>query len=151
MDYFVESNTTSRLKPVNQIIPHRETLQNKTWSILGPVLYLLLTADIPVRKSTTLITFADDTAIFSVNNNLTKATVNLQLTFNNILEWTKKWRIKINKLKSVHVTYTLKKSTTNLWELIKALFFTKAQLNIWAWSLMHILPGRIIFGLSEWN
>lgn len=91
----------SSLKPISAGVPQG--------SVLGPMLYLLFTADIPKGKSTTMATFADDTAILSVNSCLAKATKNLQLALDDISEWTKKWRIKINELKSVHVTYTLRK------------------------------------------
>ncbi|KAL0098782.1 hypothetical protein PUN28_015784 [Cardiocondyla obscurior] len=74
------------------------------------MLYLLFTADIPRRNSVTIATFADDTAILSANNCLAKATENLQSTLDDISEWTKRWKIKINELKSVHVIYTLKKT-----------------------------------------
>jgi hypothetical protein len=35
----------------------------------------------------------------------------LQATINNIDEWAKKWRIKINQSKSTHITFTLRKQT----------------------------------------
>lgn len=78
-------------------------------SVLVPMLYLLFTADIPRRNSITIATFADDMAILSASNCLAKATENLQSTLDDIFEWTKKWKIKINELKSVHVIYTLRK------------------------------------------
>ncbi len=47
-------------------------------SVLGPVLYILFTADIPVHPDTFLATFADDTAILSSNSDPEIASLNLQ-------------------------------------------------------------------------
>lgn len=75
-------------------------------SILGPILYLLYTSDLPHLQDTTVATFADDTAIMAVGRNIDEATRKLQIASDAILEWTKKWKIKLNEMKSVHVTFT---------------------------------------------
>jgi len=46
-------------------------------SVLGPVLYLLYTCDIPKLENNTIATFADDTAILAVGNNITTSTEKL--------------------------------------------------------------------------
>jgi len=81
-------------------------------SVLGPFLYTLFTADVPQHNSTTISTFADDTAVLSRHTNLTTAIANLQTHLDSIEEWTQKWRLKINKNKSTHVTFTLRKGNT---------------------------------------
>lgn len=78
-------------------------------SVLGPVLYLLYTCDLPTPVYSTVATFADDTAIMSVSENIEKSTQKLQTAVNQIQQWTKKWRIKLNETKSVQVNFTNKK------------------------------------------
>ncbi|VVC42108.1 Reverse transcriptase domain [Cinara cedri] len=71
------------------------------------------TADIPNNYNNDTITiamFADDTAILSTSKNQLTATDNLQASINNIFAWTRRWKIKINGDKSVHVNYTLRKT-----------------------------------------
>lgn len=80
-------------------------------SVLGPVLYLLYTADLPTTRLTTVATFADDTAILSSHTDPLSASRNLQINLNRIQDWLKKWRIKINETKSIHVTFTMKRDT----------------------------------------
>lgn len=78
-------------------------------SVLGPILYLLYTNDIPDTSHNTIATFADDTAILSIADNNYDSIKNLQLSINKIQDWTKKWKIKLNQTKSVHVDFTTKK------------------------------------------
>lgn len=80
-------------------------------SILGPILYLIYTSDLPTNSNATVATFADDTAILSSHADPTIASTNLQLNLDMIQNWLKKWRIKANETKSVHVTFTLRKDT----------------------------------------
>ncbi|KAF0717229.1 Uncharacterized protein FWK35_00028884, partial [Aphis craccivora] len=54
--------------------------------------------------------FADDTSILSTRNSQLTATDNLQKSIDNIFAWTRRWKIKINGDKSVHVNYTLRKT-----------------------------------------
>ena len=77
-------------------------------SVLGPVLYLLYTCDIPTIEIGTIATFADDTAILAVGETIEDATEKLQTSVNKIHEWTRKWRIKLNEIKSAHVDFTNK-------------------------------------------
>lgn len=77
-------------------------------SVLGPILYLLYTCDIPQPENSTIATFADDTAILSVGRSNEEATEKLQLAVNSIYSWTVKWRIRLNETKSIHVNFTNK-------------------------------------------
>ena len=51
-------------------------------SVLGPLLYLIFTADIPTRNDTDIATFADDTAIMASNKNPQTASLSLQTHLN---------------------------------------------------------------------
>lgn len=78
-------------------------------SILGPTMYILFTNDMPTFSNCTLATFADDTAILSVGKNEVESTQILQNAVDAVLNWTKKWGLKLNSIKSIHVNYTNKK------------------------------------------
>ena len=51
-------------------------------------------------------TFAEDTALLTIDNSAKESTEKLQLPINKMSAWTKKWGIKINNLKSIHVDFT---------------------------------------------
>lgn len=80
-------------------------------SVLGPILYVLYTADLPTHTHTQIVTFADDTAILSTSPDPVIASQMLQENVNNIEQWLRKWRIKANEQKSTHITFTLRRDT----------------------------------------
>ena len=75
-------------------------------SVLGPTLYILYTRDIPSTPDTNIATFADDTVLLVTGPNVSENTHKLQTATNNIISWTKKWRIKLNESKSTHINFT---------------------------------------------
>jgi hypothetical protein len=66
-------------------------------SVLGPILYLIYTSDLPTSENTTAATFADDTAILATIEDPAIVSLNLQGNINKVNEWTKKWKIKESK------------------------------------------------------
>jgi len=115
-DYqLLKSYLTDRYFIVNQGDEHTEL--NPIYSgvpqgsVLGPVLYLLYTADLPTTKITTVATYADDTAILASHEDPVTASINLQTHLDQIQLWLKTWRIKANESKSTHITFTLRRRT----------------------------------------
>jgi hypothetical protein len=72
-------------------------------SVLGPVLYLIYTSDLPQPEEVTVATFADDTAIMAVDDSIEEATEKLQQAVDKVNKWARKWLIKLNEAKLVHV------------------------------------------------
>jgi hypothetical protein len=48
-------------------------------SVLGPILYLLYTSDLPTLEQTVVATFANDTAIMAIGDNNSESTQKLQM------------------------------------------------------------------------
>ena len=80
-------------------------------SVLGPLLYLIYTADLPTTDKSYTATSWDDTSILTVHEDPDEATQQLQVHLNKIHPWLIKWRMKTNETKSTQVTFTLKKRT----------------------------------------
>jgi len=77
-------------------------------SVLGPVLYILYTSDLPTFEKNVVATFADDTAIMAIGDNNTESIEKLQAVITKVQRWTRKWKIKLNETKSVHIDFTNK-------------------------------------------
>jgi hypothetical protein len=75
-------------------------------SVLGPLVYLLYTADLPTSPESTTATFADDTAEVAMDSDPAIASQKLQTDLLSVQNWFKKWRMKANESKSIHVTFT---------------------------------------------
>lgn len=80
-------------------------------SVLGPILYTLFTSDFPSDENIIVATYADDTSLLSVDESPILASNAMQKQLDSTQSWLKKWNIKVNTEKSVHVTFTLRKDT----------------------------------------
>jgi hypothetical protein len=77
--------------------------------VLGPLLYLLYTADLPTINNTTTATFADDNALLATKSDPALASQQLQNHLD-LQEWCDKWEIKINQTESSLITFTTKRT-----------------------------------------
>jgi len=59
-------------------------------SVLGPVLYLLYTSDLPTFEQNVVAEFADDTAIMAIGDNNTESTEKLQAAITKVQSWIRK-------------------------------------------------------------
>jgi len=91
----------SALFPINSGVPQG--------SVLGPMLYLLFTSDLPQAPNVTIGTFADDTVILTCHTDVLRASFCLQEYLNIIQSWLHTWKIKINVSKSTYLTCTLRR------------------------------------------
>ncbi len=78
-------------------------------SMLSPILYILYTADIPIRDNTFTALFADDTAEAKWNKNYNRVVEKLHFSLDNISNWARRWKIAINEAKSIWVDFTLRR------------------------------------------
>jgi hypothetical protein len=75
-------------------------------NVLGLLLYLLYTADLPTSPESSTATFANDTAVVATDSDPAIASQKLQTDLLAIQDRFKKWRMKTNEYKSIHVTFT---------------------------------------------
>ena len=69
---------------------------------------MFFTSDVPTSNEYVTATFADDTALLAIKKASEESTYTLQSAINEVSNCTKKWRIKLNESKSVHVDFDTK-------------------------------------------
>jgi hypothetical protein len=89
---------STRNCPVNASVPQA--------SVPGPLLYLVHIAHLPTSQKFITAAFAHDTAVLATDRNPAIASEKLQTNLLAIQNWFKKWRMKANGCKSIHVTFT---------------------------------------------
>lgn len=90
--------STSTSRPVSSGVPQG--------SVLGPVLYLWYTNDIPVAPRIQLSLYADDALFTTSSANLRMARVYMQRQLDLLQPWLTKWRIKANADKCEAIAFT---------------------------------------------
>lgn len=93
-----QNGALSALQPILSGVPQG--------SVLGPILYIIFTSDLPSSIGTKIATFADDTAIMASHEDPYIASQKLQSHLNKLQDWLHIWRIKVNESKSTHITFT---------------------------------------------
>ncbi|KAH8338201.1 hypothetical protein KR074_005837, partial [Drosophila pseudoananassae] len=93
-----EKNTSSALNRINSCVPQGP--------VLGPILYTLYTAELPGTNACTVATYADDTAVLATSISKNEASKLLQRELSLIEDWFLRWKIRINSLKSVQITFS---------------------------------------------
>lgn len=74
-------------------------------SILGPLLYIFYTHDLPRSANTNFSIYADDTAMYSSSQSTRIACLNLQKHLDSLEIYYKKWKLKINPLKTEAIIF----------------------------------------------
>jgi hypothetical protein len=110
-------------------------------SVLGPLLYLLYTADLPTSPESTTATFAGDAAVVATDSDPVIVLQKLQTNLLGIQTGLKMWRMKANEFKSIHVTFTARREICPPVHIKKCNLPKKKISSILGYTLTGNLPG----------
>jgi hypothetical protein len=74
--------------------------------VLGPLLYILFTSDLPQAPNVTIGTFADDTTLLTSHMKVLRTSTTLREYLHVFYRWLQKWKIKVKETKSSYLTFT---------------------------------------------
>lgn len=83
-------------------------------SVLSPTLYNILTSDVPMIDGVSYAFFADDTAYLASDKDPKIVVTHLQAAQNNLEEFQRKWRIKLNAGKTQSIFFTRRRAARHL-------------------------------------
>ena len=79
-------------------------------SIMGPILFLIYTNDLPTEIQSIIKMFADDTILGATGNTSEECSNILQPNIDKLAAWARKWKIKLNPSKTKCLTISRKKN-----------------------------------------
>jgi hypothetical protein len=100
-------NTNSKQKSMQKLQAASTTILVYSKGAFLVLFSRYYTHDLPTSRETTFGTFTYNTATFATHEDPTIASLNLQEHLHIIVKWLKKWKIKVNESKSLHITFTL--------------------------------------------
>lgn len=77
-------------------------------AVLSPTLYNIYTADQSIHPDTSVAEYVDDKVIYSTHTNSLTVSTSLQNHLDLLFSSYIQWRVKVNELKSINTTFTLK-------------------------------------------
>ena len=116
------ANYLANRKQSVEIDSHRSSLQNvkcgvPQGSILGPLLYLIYVNDISNSCSTNILSFADDTTLYSSNSDVKQLISNANSHINDLFQWFCANKLSLNANKTKYIIIKPKQKKINMSDL----------------------------------
>lgn len=113
-------------------------------SVIGPLLYILYTNDLPVPRHCKISLYADDTACYTSGKNPEVLVKRLQKAHNALIKYYTRWKIKINSSKTEAVFFT----TRRHWPLTEIITSTGDEIR---WSNQVKYLGLLLDARLRWG